>query len=39
MDNLFVAIWCEDLGDRFGNCVRVIDSLRLFLGITGSPLA
>jgi hypothetical protein len=22
MDNLFVAIWCEDLGDRFGNCVR-----------------
>jgi hypothetical protein len=22
MDNLFVATWCYDLGDRFRNCVQ-----------------
>jgi hypothetical protein len=38
MDNLFVATRCLDLGDRFGNCVGGTGSLRLYLGVTGSPL-
>jgi hypothetical protein len=38
MDNLFVAIWCLDLVTSLETVSGVTDSLRLYLGVTGSPL-